>query len=105
MCVQLRELQPALETPFAFAYFVSVSSTLVESLVLISNEFGNYATQSAFVKSVSEPVCVQLRELQPALETPFAFAEFVGLTKPAGAGEAGPQHQGRNPSAWQIGIV
>ena len=47
-------------------------STLVEALVLISNEFGNYATQSAFVKSVSEPVCVQLRELQPALETPFA---------------------------------
>ena len=68
-------------------------STLVEALVLISNEFGNYATQSAFVKSVSEPVCVQLRELQPALETPFAFADFVGLAKPAGAGEAGPQHQ------------
>ena len=68
-------------------------STLVEALVLISNEFGNYGTQSAFVRAVSEPVCVQLRELQPALATPFAFADFVGLTKPAAAGEAGPQHQ------------
>ena len=42
-------------------------STLVEALVLISNEFGNYTTLSAFVKYVSEPVCVQICELEPAL--------------------------------------
>ena len=44
---------------------ISVPIDHVTETELVSNEFGNYTTQSAFVKSVSEPVCypVQLREL------------------------------------------
>lgn len=82
--VQMRAREQVLRSEF---------STLVEALVLVSNEFANYQTQSAFLKAISEPVCIKFRNLQLAFESPEVLMEFIGLTKPAGAGEASPQHQ------------
>ncbi len=82
--VQMKERGEILRSEF---------STLVEALVLISNEFHNYQTQSDFIKFISEPVCIQFRNLQQVISSPAAFMDFIGLTRSADTGEASPQHQ------------
>jgi exportin-5 len=53
--------------------------TLVEALVLISNEFANYNAQSAFLKALSEPVCRELRSLLPVLSSCEQLMSHIGL--------------------------
>ncbi len=56
--------------------------TLVESLVLIANEMQNYSAQLEFLKLVCEPIWKQFHDLEPYIQAPEAFADFIGLTKP-----------------------
>ena len=53
--------------------------TLVEGLVLISNEFQNFDVQSRFIETLAKPVCDKLKSLEPHFLTPQAFSTFVGL--------------------------
>lgn len=57
-------------------------ATLVEALVLISNEMKNFQAQSEFIQLISEPICAQLRNMEQAFMTPDAFINFIGLNKP-----------------------
>ena len=41
--------------------------TLVEALVLVSNEIGSYEAQSAFVAGLLSPVIEHLRSLEPVI--------------------------------------
>lgn len=58
-------------------------ATLVEGLVLVSNEFENFQMQADFIKSISQPVCEQLHSLEDHIRSPAAFIAFVGLSSPA----------------------
>jgi len=53
--------------------------TLVEGLVLVSNEFQNFDVQSRFIESLAKPVCDQLKALEVHFHSPEAFNAFVGL--------------------------
>ncbi len=55
---------------------------LVESLVLVSNESRDYQFKLDFLRVVVEPVWKQLTELETALRSSAAFAEFIGLNQP-----------------------
>jgi exportin-5 len=53
--------------------------TLVEALVLISNEFANYNAQSAFLKTLAEPICHELRSLLPTISNSERLMRHIGL--------------------------
>ena len=53
--------------------------TLVEALVLISNEFANYNVQSSFLKTLAEPVCLELRSLLPIFSSSEGLMRHIGL--------------------------
>jgi len=54
--------------------------TLMEALVIISNQLGNYDRQAIFLGELLGPVLDQLRSLEAAYRDPALFMEFVGLT-------------------------
>eukprot|EP00095_Tigriopus_kingsejongensis_P004335 snap_masked-scaffold1460_size40381-processed-gene-0.0 protein:Tk04335 transcript:snap_masked-scaffold1460_size40381-processed-gene-0.0-mRNA-1 annotation:"PREDICTED: exportin-5" len=58
-------------------------TTLVEGLVLISNEFADYQTQAEFLKAISQPVCEMFHQIRPHIHQPEAFIAFVGLSAQA----------------------
>lgn len=53
--------------------------TLVEALVLISNEFANFNMQSTFLKQLAEPVCHELRSLLPVISSSESLMRHIGL--------------------------
>lgn len=53
--------------------------TLVEALVLVSNEQCNYQAQASFINSLAEPVIAQLRLLEAPISNAQAFMHHVGL--------------------------
>ena len=53
--------------------------TLVEGLVLISNELQNFDAQARFIESLAKPVCNQLKNLEGHFANPEAFATFIGF--------------------------
>ena len=57
-------------------------STLIESLVLVSNEMKNYQMQSEFIKRVSEESLKDLLQMEKVIGDPASFIDFVGLNKP-----------------------
>lgn len=61
--------------------------TLMEGLVLISNEFQNFAVQARFIESLAKPVCDQLKALEVHFGSPQAFSNFVGLDATKDCGE------------------
>jgi len=52
--------------------------TLVEGLVLISNELQNFEVQASFIENLAKPVCNQLRNLENHFASPQAFCHFIG---------------------------
>ena len=54
--------------------------TLVEGLVLISNELRNFDAQARFIENLAKPVCNQLKNLENHFATPQAFTSFIGKT-------------------------
>jgi exportin-5 len=69
--------------------------TLVEALVLISNELKNYQMQSDFLKAVSQPVIEQFQTLEPAIRTSISLMNFIGLTKPMAQSDQEPMKSNR----------
>jgi exportin-5 len=59
--------------------------TLVEALVLVSNEFANYNAQSAFLKALAEPICHELRSLLPIISSSERLMRHIGLIPDADA--------------------
>ena len=53
--------------------------TLVEGLVLISNEFRKYDMQSQFIGSLAKPVCDQFKAMEQYFVSPEAFMKFTGF--------------------------
>ena len=53
--------------------------TLIEALVLISNEHSNFDVQAQFLESVSSPVCNQLRSLESVISNAMAFINYLGI--------------------------
>ena len=53
--------------------------TLIEALVLISNEHSNFNVQAQFLESVSAPVCNQLRSLESVISNARAFINYIGI--------------------------
>ena len=53
--------------------------TLIEGLVLISNEHCNFNVQAQFLESVSAPVCNQLRSLESVISNARAFINYIGI--------------------------
>ena len=53
--------------------------TLVEGLILISNEFRSYDMQSQFIGSLAMPVCDQFKAMEQYFVTPEAFMKFTGF--------------------------
>ena len=47
--------------------------TLVEGLVLVSNEFQNFDVQSRFIESLAKPVCDQLKALEIHFHSPGVY--------------------------------
>ena len=56
--------------------------TLVEALVLVSNEFRSYQAKLDFLRLVVEPVWKQLSELEAAISSSASLADFIGLNLP-----------------------
>lgn len=56
--------------------------TLVEGLVLVSNEFQSYEAQSGFIESLAKPVCDEFKSLEVHFSSPEAFMAFVFAGKP-----------------------
>jgi hypothetical protein len=54
-------------------------ATLVEALILVSNEYENYDHQTAFIESLSRPVVDKLKAMEAVISTPEAFMAFIGL--------------------------
>eukprot|EP00092_Neocalanus_flemingeri_P018049 GFUD01019534.1.p1 GENE.GFUD01019534.1~~GFUD01019534.1.p1 ORF type:complete len:1164 (-),score=281.09 GFUD01019534.1:284-3775(-) len=54
--------------------------TLMEALVIISNQLGNYDRQAIFLGEMLAPVLNQFRSLEAVYRDPALFMEFVGLT-------------------------
>ena len=61
--------------------------TLIEGLVLISNEFRNYDAQSRFIESLAKPVCDQFKSLEQYFVNPEAFMTFIGFDRSKDASE------------------
>lgn len=53
--------------------------TLVEALVLVSNEFSNFNVQSSFLKTICEPVVAELNTLIPILSNADRLMRYIGL--------------------------
>ena len=53
--------------------------TLVEALVLVSNEYANFNVQSAFLEDVSAPICNQLPSMESVVSNAAAFINYIGL--------------------------
>ena len=53
--------------------------TLVEALVLVSNEYANFNVQSAFLEDVSAPICNQLQSMESVVSNAAAFINYIGL--------------------------
>ena len=53
--------------------------TLVEGLVLISNELQNFEAQARFIESLAKPVCSQLKNLEVHFASPETFTRFIGF--------------------------
>ena len=53
--------------------------TLVEGMVLISNELQNFEAQARFIESLAKPVCSQLKNLEVHFASPETFTRFIGF--------------------------
>jgi len=54
--------------------------TLVEALVLISNQVGSYEAQSNFLAALAQPVLDQIRSLEPVFRDAESLMAHIGLT-------------------------
>ena len=54
--------------------------TLVEGLVIISNQLGNHDRQAMFISEILSPVLEQFRNMESSYSDPVRFMEFIGLT-------------------------
>ncbi len=70
--------------------------TLVEALVMVSNELRNYQHQLDFLRVVVDPVWKQLAELEPAIQSAETFARFAGLHEPCPKVDAAVDPAGDN---------
>jgi len=66
--------------------------TLMEGLVIISNQFFAYSKQSSFIQEVMSPVIVRLEALQPHFVGPEQLYEWVGLTQAPQSMQQGDQY-------------
>jgi len=55
--------------------------TLLESLLILSNKFGQFDRQVAFIKSIAEPVIQRLKSLRPHYSSPENLMSFIGVDK------------------------
>ena len=53
--------------------------TLIEALVLVSNEHANFDIQTQFLESVSSPVCNQMRSMESVISNAMAFINYIGI--------------------------
>ena len=53
--------------------------TLIEALVLVSNEHANFDVQSRFLESVASPICNQLRSMESVIANVETFINYIGL--------------------------
>ena len=53
--------------------------TLIEALVLVSNEHANFNIQASFLENVSSPICNQLRSMESVISNAAAFINYIGL--------------------------
>ena len=53
--------------------------TLVEALLLVSNEFQNFDVQSRFIEGLAKPICDQFKALEVHFTSPQTLNGFVGL--------------------------
>ena len=53
--------------------------TLIEALVLVSNEHANFDIQARFLENVSSPVCNQLQALESVIANAGTFITHIGL--------------------------
>ena len=58
--------------------------TLIEALVLVSNQVGSYEAQNAFLAAVTQPVCDQLKSLESGYASGQALMAHIGLGVAAG---------------------
>jgi len=55
--------------------------TLVEALIILSNEFGDYEREASFIKEICAPVVVELASLEAAYCSVDAFVAHIGLDR------------------------
>ena len=55
--------------------------TLIEGLVLVSNEFKNYDAQSRFIESLAKPVCDQFKSLEQCFVNLESFMNHIGFDR------------------------
>ena len=78
--------------------------TLVEALVLVSNEHCNFNVQQAFLQGVSSPVCSQFRSLESAISSPAAFMNYIGVDNEATGGDVEKFGENRGQLAFCIQV-
>ena len=64
--------------------------TLVEGLIIISNQLGNHDRQAMFLSEILRPVLDQFRQLESSYSDPLRFMQFVGLTSAPATTEKKP---------------
>ena len=64
--------------------------TLVEGLIIISNQLGNHDRQAMFLSEILRPVLDQFRQLESSYCDPLHFMQFVGLTSAPATTEKKP---------------
>jgi len=56
--------------------------TLIEALIILSNEIGDYEREAGFIKEISAPVVAELASLEPVYSSVDAFLSHIGLDRP-----------------------
>ena len=76
--------------------------TLVEALVLVSNEYADYEVQKRFLENVSSPVCNQLRSIEPVISNVDTFINYIGLDCDTGNIEKSGENRGEIAFCIQV---
>ena len=76
--------------------------TLVEALVLVSNEYADFEVQKRFLENVSSPVCNQLRSIEPVISNVDTFINYIGLDCDTGNIEKSGENRGEIAFCIQV---
>ena len=94
--VEMRKNEQILPSQFA---------TLVEALILISNEMKNYELQTSLILGISEHVVPMIMGLESAIQSPASFIQFVGLNQPPAPQDSDPHRSNRSNIKFCLNFI